>query len=102
MPEFDQPAPNPAEPTLASNLLELEERHRRRFAGRGERIGTSCMAVDGSVLGGGLERGIVLGISADGPEGRLVSEFFMYVYYRCGVINSSTHGRKFYLVTFNC
>jgi hypothetical protein len=64
----------PARPILASNLLELEEMQIRRFAGKGERISTACAAVDESVLGeGGIERGIVLGISAEGLEGRLVS-----------------------------
>ena len=64
----------PALPILASNLLESEEMQRHRFAGRGERISTTCAVVDESVLGeGGVERGIVLGISAEGLEGRLVS-----------------------------
>lgn len=69
--------PCPADPTLACNLLELEEKQRRRFADRGERLSTACTAVDESVLGGGLERGIVLGISGDGREARLVSELFI-------------------------
>jgi hypothetical protein len=69
----NQPAPEPAQPILASSLLDLEERQRRRFAGGGARISTACAEVDESVLGGGLERGIVLGISAEGEEGRLVS-----------------------------
>lgn len=64
----------PAEPMLASSLLDAEERRRRRFAGKGERLSTGCTVVDDAVLGGGgLERGIVLGISAEDLEGRLVS-----------------------------
>jgi hypothetical protein len=64
----------PAQPIVASNLLESEEMQRQRFAGKGETISTACAVVDESVLGeGGVERGIVLGISAEGLEGRLVS-----------------------------
>jgi hypothetical protein len=73
MNEEEQPL-EPAEPMLASSLLDAEERQRRRFAGKGERLSTGCTIVDDAVLGGGgLERGIVLGISADDLEGRLVS-----------------------------
>lgn len=74
MNETTQPAPEPAQPILASSLLDVEERQRHRFASRGERITTACAEVDEPVLDGGLERGIVLGVSAEGEEGRLVSE----------------------------
>lgn len=75
MNEGDLHTPDPAQPILASSLLDLEERQRTRFAGSGERISTACGAVDEFVLGGaGLERGVVLGISGEVPEGRLVSE----------------------------
>lgn len=74
MDEADQTTSDPAQPILASSLLDLEERQRRRFAGKGERVSTGCTAVDESVLGGGgLERGIVVGISSENLEGRLVS-----------------------------
>ena len=66
--------PTPAQPILASDLLESEEKQRRRFADKGERISSACAVLDESVLGeGGVERGVVLGISAEGLEGRLVS-----------------------------
>ena len=59
--------PTPAQPILASDLLESEEKQRRRFADKGERISSACAVLDESVLGeGGVERGIVLGISAEG------------------------------------
>lgn len=70
----DPPPPEPAKPILASQLLELEKKHRKRFTeqGRDERILTGCGEID-EILGGGFERGIVVGISADGGEGRLIS-----------------------------
>jgi predicted ATP-dependent serine protease len=69
----DPPPPEPAKPILASQLLELEKKHRKRFTeqGREERISTGCGEID-EILGGGLERGILVGISAEGSEGRLV------------------------------
>lgn len=69
-----QPEPEPAIPMLASTLLELEEKQRTRFTRRGlpERLGSGCEEVD-EILGGGIERGIMMGISAEGIEGRLVS-----------------------------
>lgn len=77
--EFDhstppQPEPEPAIPILASHLLRLEEKQRTRFTrdGRPERLSTHCENID-EILGGGAERGIVMGISAEGTEGRLVS-----------------------------
>ena len=83
MPEVDHivtPPPEPAEPILASQLLELELKHRRRFSGRGERISTGCKEIDDYVLGGaGLERGIVVGISGESSEGRLVSDIICFV-----------------------
>jgi predicted ATP-dependent serine protease len=72
----EPPPPEPAKPILASQLLELEKKQRKRFTeqGRDERISTGCSEVD-EILGGGCERGIVVGISAEGGEGRLVSDF---------------------------
>jgi hypothetical protein len=73
----DQPPPEPAKPILASQLLELEKKQRRRFTkqGKDERISTGCGEID-EVLGGGCERGIVVGISAEGVEGLFVCAFF--------------------------
>lgn len=72
----DPPPPEPAKPILASQLLELEKIQRKRFTGHGrdERISTACSEID-EILGGGCERGIVVGISAEGGEGRLVGSF---------------------------
>jgi len=71
------PEPKPATPILASQLLELEEKQRTRFTrdGKSERLGTACAEIDELLGGEGVERGIVVGISADGGEGRLVSVF---------------------------
>jgi hypothetical protein len=68
--------PEPAIPILASHLLELEEEQRKIFSSgaRGDKIKTGCREID-DLLGGGLERGILAGISADGDTGRLVSAF---------------------------
>ncbi|PVH85020.1 hypothetical protein DL98DRAFT_511953 [Cadophora sp. DSE1049] len=73
-------APTPPEPALpiqASHLFELEEQQRERFTrhGRPERLSTGCREVDEVLGGGGVERGVVLGISApvEGREGRLLS-----------------------------
>lgn len=66
--------PEPALPMLGSHLLALEQTQRRRFADHGCRISSGSQAVDKAVFGGeGLERGVVLGISAKDLEGRLVS-----------------------------
>lgn len=83
------PPPLPAQPMLASDLLLLEQKQRKRFTGNSklERIKTGCVEVD-ELLGagledGGFERGVVLGISA-GDEGRLVSPFltsFFEIYF---------------------
>jgi len=72
----DPPLSEPARPILASQLLELERKQRGRFStnARDERISTGCGEID-EVLRGGCERGIVLGISAEGGEGRLVCTF---------------------------
>lgn len=76
------PPPEPAIPILASHLLDLEENQRERFSRHvgAERLSTGCREVDG-VLGGGVERGMILGLSSglDGSEGRLVSWYFLYV-----------------------
>jgi hypothetical protein len=68
------PPPEPARPILASHLLDLEERQRRQFnkGGGSERLKSGCEDID-ELLGGGFERGILVGISAGGIEGRLVS-----------------------------
>ena len=70
----EDPAPDPAKPILASQLLDLEEKQRKRFTshGRDERLRTECDEID-DLFGGGIERGVVVGISAEGVEGRLVS-----------------------------
>ena len=70
----DPPPPEPAKPILASHILELEKKQRARFSTNGgdERVSTGCSEID-QVLGFGCERGIVVGISAEGGEGRLVS-----------------------------
>jgi predicted ATP-dependent serine protease len=67
------PPPEPARPILASHLLAIEEKQRKRFSSRGERIRTGCEEIDDYMLGGGFERGILVGISTDTGEGRLVS-----------------------------
>jgi hypothetical protein len=73
--ESPPPEPEPARPILASQLLDLEEKQRRRFCEKGSdgRVKTGCGEVD-EVLGGGFERGVVVGLSAEGNEGRLVSD----------------------------
>ncbi|TGO09858.1 hypothetical protein BTUL_0152g00130 [Botrytis tulipae] len=73
------PAPAPAHPITADQLLELEERQRALFNEKGDgsaRIRTGCQDIDNYVLcaskdrlDGGFERGIVVGLSAaDGDE----------------------------------
>ncbi|KAH8811440.1 hypothetical protein F5884DRAFT_274361 [Xylogone sp. PMI_703] len=60
------------EPILASHLLELETRNRAKFTGDGRvvRLRTGCEGIDEYVLGGGgVERGVVMGVSAGGEEG---------------------------------
>jgi hypothetical protein len=78
--------PQPAQPILASSLLEAEEKQRRRFSGWGERVRTGCAEIDEYVLGdarrgGGFERGIVLGISAGDADGRLVRGSSLIYYF---------------------
>ncbi|KAF7954681.1 hypothetical protein EAE96_005800 [Botrytis aclada] len=73
------PAPVPAHPITADQLLELEERQRALFNDQGNRqarIRTGCQEIDEYVLcagkdqsNGGFERGVVVGLSAaDGDE----------------------------------
>ncbi|TGO21514.1 hypothetical protein BPAE_0215g00060 [Botrytis paeoniae] len=73
------PAPAPAHPITADQLLELEERQRTLFNEQDNgpaRIRTGCQEIDDYVLcagkdrlDGGFERGIVVGLSAaDGDE----------------------------------
>ncbi|RDW92568.1 hypothetical protein BP5796_01962 [Coleophoma crateriformis] len=83
-----EPAPEPATALAADKLLELERAQRRRFSKRGDgeelKARTGLKELDDYVLGGGVDRGVVLGISAgsgsggsageDGTvEGRLIS-----------------------------
>lgn len=65
----------PARPILASHLLDLEEKQRKLFINDGRRLRTACADVDELFGGDGVERGIVLGISGEGEDGRLVSVF---------------------------
>lgn len=71
--------PQPAKPILASHLLDLEEQRRRRFTRDGgpERLSSGCAEIDSLLGGDGVERGIVLGISAESEDGRLVSLFLI-------------------------
>jgi len=77
-----EPTPEPAKPILASHLLELEEKQRLRF--KGGSVRTEFAGVD-ELLGGGFERGILVGISAEGGEGRLVSDFLWFSTYSQGL-----------------
>jgi hypothetical protein len=72
------PPPEPVKPILASQLLEFEKKQRKRFTeqGKDEIISTGCGEID-EILGGGCERGIVVGISAEGGEGRQVGSFLV-------------------------
>ena len=74
-PASPSPEPEAATPILASQLLGLEEKQRKKFSadGNAQRVKTGCEEVD-EILGGGVERGIVVGISAEGNEGGIVSE----------------------------
>ena len=67
--------PQPAKPILASHLLELEELRRKKFTSNGRplRLSSGCAEIDSLLGGEGIERGIVVGISSDGDDGRLVS-----------------------------
>lgn len=78
-----EPEPEAAKPILASHLLDIEEKQRKRFAEFGEYICTGCAEIDGYVLRGGLERGIVVGISGEGKEGRLVSWTCYFIEFEC-------------------
>ena len=60
-------------PILASDLLAIEEKQRKKFSARGDRIRTGCGEIDDYILGEGCERGIVVGISAEARESRMVS-----------------------------
>ena len=71
------PPPEPARPILASKFLAVEEKQRKRFSSRGELVKIGCGEIDDYLLGGGYERGVVVGISADAGEGRLVSLPFL-------------------------
>lgn len=67
--------PEPAKPILASQLLELEVKQRTRFTcdRKPERLSTACTEIDELLGGNGIERGVVVGISGEGGDGRLVS-----------------------------
>lgn len=71
--------PGPAKPIIATHLLDIEKLQHKRFSTRGNIIKTGCAEVDNYVLGGGFERGITVGISSDGSDGRLVSGRFFFV-----------------------
>lgn len=75
--EAEQLGPEPSRAILASHLLDLEEKQRKRFTGPGRaaRVSAGCAVVDELLGGNGVERGVVLGISGEGTEGRLVSGF---------------------------
>lgn len=70
--------PQPAKPILASHLLQLEQQRRKRFTsnGRSERLSSGCAEIDVLLGGQGVERGVVVGVSGDGDDGRLVSPYF--------------------------
>lgn len=84
-----EPPPEPAKPMTADLLLDHEIQQRRRFAGPNQerrRVSTGCEILDELFDGGdatesgrGMERGIVVGVSAEGRDGEgiLVSLFFM-------------------------
>lgn len=59
------------EPTPASVLASLEHERRERVGKEG-RCGVGCKEVDEVVLPGGLERGVVAGVSSEGQFGLLV------------------------------
>lgn len=65
----------PARPLLASHLLDLEQLRRKRFGGTeaNDRLSTGCSDIDKVLGGNGVERGIVVGISAESGDARLVS-----------------------------
>lgn len=67
--------PQPAKPILASHLLQLEQQRRKKFTSNGEpeRLSSGCADVDALLGAEGIERGVVVGISAEGDDGRLVS-----------------------------
>jgi hypothetical protein len=67
--------PQPAKPILASHLLQLEQQRRKNFTSNGgpERLSCRCAEIDALLGGEGIERGVVVGISAEGDDGRLVS-----------------------------
>lgn len=70
--------PTPAKPILASTLLEnLLRQHRRHNHSNGNRVRSSFGELDDYVLQGGVERGVVVGVSGDETDGvgRLVSNF---------------------------
>ena len=84
LPNATLPPPEPALPILASHLLQLEEQQRQRFShdGRPKRLSSGCKEVDEVLGSGGVERGLVLGISApvEGREWRLVSDLSFRYY----------------------
>ncbi|KAI9730468.1 MAG: hypothetical protein M1818_008163 [Claussenomyces sp. TS43310] len=65
------PAPTPAAPLLASTLFSdmVRQKRRRRCVPGLDRLRTGCAQIDEDVLGGGLERGIVCGVSAGMEQG---------------------------------
>lgn len=82
------PPPEPAKPMTADLLLNLEIQQRRRFAGPNQeklRVSTGCEILDelfdgGDATGGrGMERGIVVGVSAEGREGEGILVSFLFL-----------------------
>lgn len=59
------------EPISAAVLASLEHERRERVGAKG-RCGVGCRNVDEVVLLGGLERGVVGGVSSEGEFGLLV------------------------------
>ncbi|KAI1343617.1 hypothetical protein F5Y15DRAFT_370571 [Xylariaceae sp. FL0016] len=57
----------PPEPANGATLFGLEVERRRRLARRG-RLRVGCGEVDERALGGGFERGVVVGVSAEAEE----------------------------------
>ncbi|KAH6667532.1 hypothetical protein B0J14DRAFT_489444 [Halenospora varia] len=76
-PTSSTPPPEPAKPITADQLLLLEIAQRKRFSrnGKSERIGLGCEGLDELFSlhekrgNDGIERGLVVGISAEGGRG---------------------------------
>ena len=62
--DLSSPHPRPAQPILASALLESALRQRSDGNGRVKKIRSGVDELDEYVLLGGVERGVVMGLSA--------------------------------------